>query len=42
MGGWLCFLLGMTVGAMLGVMVMACLQISRIKNESEQSLRGEA
>lgn len=42
MGGWLCFLLGMTAGAMLGVMVMACLQISRLKNERERSLRGEA
>lgn len=36
MGGILCFLLGLTVGTLFGVLLMACLQISRVNEEYER------
>lgn len=41
MDGWLGFLLGLAVGAMFGVLVMACLQAGRQTDESERRLREE-
>ena len=35
MSGWLSFALGLAVGTMFGVIVMACLQASRRSDEEE-------
>ena len=40
MSGWLGFVLGMAVGAMFGVLVMACLQAGRQSDEDERRLHG--
>lgn len=37
MSGWLSFVLGLAVGTMFGVIVMACLQVSRRSDEEEHS-----
>lgn len=38
MSGWLCFLLGLAVGTVFGVLVMACLQAGRQSDEDARRL----